>query len=124
MTVLGATALLVKVKRQEQGRTLPLLVVKAGNGRAGPNLLGRYWLAQLQLDWNQVYRLTSRVPQYYKAIARSFLYALKELVNEQLLKLERQDMGDQSCEVLGLGCTHCTRIKRVGKPFEFVVITG
>ena len=69
---LGATSMLVKVIWQEQGRTLQFLVVE-GNG---PNLLDRDGLTQLQLDWNQVYRLTSP--------AEEMLSKYKEVSDDQL----------------------------------------
>ncbi len=40
----------VTVEYQEQKKTLPVVVV-AGNG---PNLLGRGWLAELKLSWDQI----------------------------------------------------------------------
>ena len=115
ISVLGTISVSVKTKPEEQARTLQLLVVE-GNG---PNLLGRDWLVVLQLDWHQVHRMTSHVeellsryrevfdnhlgsytgqpatifvdpqaaPRYCKA--RSIPYALKDLVSEELSKLER-----------------------------------
>ncbi len=108
--------MLIKARPEEEPRTLQLVVVE-GNG---PNLLGRDWLLALQLDWQRVYRVTSHVkvllsryrqvfdahlgsytgppaksyvdpqatPCYWKA--RSVPYALKDLVNEELARLERE----------------------------------
>lgn len=46
--VLGKTY--VNVKYHQQEKTLPIIVVKG----SGPNLLGRWWLRQVALDWTEI----------------------------------------------------------------------
>ena len=51
--VLGTITVYTYVCYKEQKLSMPLLVV-AGNG---PSLLGRDWLAQLKLDWQELYQV-------------------------------------------------------------------
>lgn len=48
LPILGRVIVSVKVNHQEA--KLPLLIIKG----EGPSLIGRNWLAELRLDWNQV----------------------------------------------------------------------
>ena len=51
ISVLGE--ILVKTKHNGQNATMPLLVVQGD----GPSLIGRNWLAQIQLDWKGIFSI-------------------------------------------------------------------
>ena len=63
---------LVTVQYGEQTKELPVIVVPG----SGPNLCGRDWLAQLQLDWTQ------------RATLTQVLNAHKEVFDKSLGKIE------------------------------------
>ena len=51
ISVLGE--LLVKTEHNAQNATMPLLVVQGD----GPGLIGRNWLAHIQLDWKGIFSI-------------------------------------------------------------------
>ena len=61
---------------KEQSKCLPLLVV----GGNGPSLLGRNWLAELKLEWQELYVLDNlqTILNRHKTVFSSELWEAKE----------------------------------------------